>query len=69
MGTFAETAIVDYCSKENKLPFAAKKWKFAVFLLQQTNGSYRFPLIPFSVCGILETWRHGVILLRIYDSL
>jgi hypothetical protein len=26
-------------SKEKKLPFAAKKWKFAVFLLQQTNGS------------------------------
>jgi hypothetical protein len=22
-------------SKKNKLPFAAKKWKFAVFLLQQ----------------------------------
>jgi hypothetical protein len=38
-------------SKENQLPFAAKKWKFAVFLLQQTNRSYRFPFAEF--------WKHG----------
>jgi hypothetical protein len=34
MGKFAEIAIVDYrllfLTKENKLPFAANRWKFAV---------------------------------------
>jgi hypothetical protein len=46
-------------------PFASNKRKFAVsvFRLQLTNGrltngSCRFPLVPFSVCGIPETWRH-----------
>jgi hypothetical protein len=32
---------------------------FRFLCLQTTNGSCRFPLIPFSVCRILETWRHG----------
>jgi hypothetical protein len=27
--------------------------------LQETNGSCRFLLVLFSVCGIPETWRHG----------
>ncbi len=46
MGTFAETAIVDYC-----LSFTKNKWKFAVsvFCLQQTNRNCHFPLVPFSV--------------------
>jgi hypothetical protein len=70
MGTFAETAIVDYTisfadqGKKNicfQFPSAANKWKFAisVFLLLKTNGSCHFLLFPFSVCGIPETWRHG----------
>jgi hypothetical protein len=68
MGAFARTAIGDYrlsfddqgkqtslfqfvCSKQTEVcgfhfPFAEK------------NVSYRFPLIPFSVCGIPETWRY-----------
>jgi hypothetical protein len=27
--------------------------------LQKTNGSCHFPLVPFFIFGILETWRHG----------
>jgi hypothetical protein len=30
-----------------------------IFHLQQTNGSCCFPMVLFSVCRILETWRHG----------
>jgi hypothetical protein len=58
MGTFAETAIIDYhlsfADQENKLyfmfQFAANKGKFAisVFCLQQTNGSCCFLLVSFS---------------------
>jgi hypothetical protein len=44
-------AVNHFPSKENKLKFAAKKWKFAVFLLQKTDGSSRFPLAEF--------WKHG----------
>jgi hypothetical protein len=69
MGTFAESAIVDYrlsFADQRKqtsvkqasifIPFAANKRKFAVsvFHLQQTNGDCHFPLVPFSVCGIPE---------------
>jgi hypothetical protein len=61
MGTFAETANVDYrlsFAIQGKqisvfhFRFAEKKRKFAVsvFHLQQTNGSCRFPLVLFSVC-------------------
>jgi hypothetical protein len=52
-------------TKENKFrfpfPFAAniRKFAFSVFHLQKTNGSCPLPLFPFSVCGILEIWRHG----------
>jgi hypothetical protein len=56
-GQFAETAIVaDYRSS-----FAdqGKQTSVLRFRLQQTNGRYRFPLVPFSICGIPETWRHG----------
>jgi hypothetical protein len=46
-----------------RFPFAyvANKQEFAisVFRLQKTNGSCRFPLVPFSICGIMEAWRHG----------
>ncbi len=44
-----------------QFPFAANKRKFvvSVFRLHKTNGSCPFPLVPFSVCGIPETWRHG----------
>jgi hypothetical protein len=66
MGTFDETAIVDYrlhCLPTNKLPFPffIKQTETLqyVFSLQQTNESYRFPLVPFSVYGISKTWRHG----------
>ncbi len=42
-------------------PFAANEQKFAVsiFCLQKRNESCRFPLVPFSVCRVPETWRHG----------
>jgi hypothetical protein len=45
MGTFAETAIVDY-----RLSFADQRKQTSVFFfrLQQTNGSLQFPL---SVCS------------------
>jgi hypothetical protein len=64
MGTFAETEFVDYGTvfrlptKETNVHspfrFAANKRKFAVsvFRLDKTSGSCRFPLVPFSVCGI-----------------
>jgi hypothetical protein len=46
-------------TKENKRPFsfAANKRKFAasMFRLQKTNGC-RFQLVPFTVCGIPQTW-------------
>jgi hypothetical protein len=45
--------------KENKLPFpfAVNKQKFvlSIFRLQQTNGSCRFSLAPFSVREISKT--------------
>jgi hypothetical protein len=67
MGTFAETANVDYPRKTNfryPFPFAANKRRFffSVFRLQQTNGSYRFLLALFSEFrkhGDMETWRNG----------
>jgi hypothetical protein len=64
---FAETAIVDY-----RLSFAGQgkqtsvfrfpqteKFAISIFRLQETNRSCRFPPVPLSVCGILETWSHG----------
>jgi hypothetical protein len=73
MGTFAETAIVDYrtvyClpTKENvhfPFPFAANKWKFVVSVLrlQKTNGSCYTPFVLFGEFrkhGDMETWRNG----------
>jgi hypothetical protein len=57
MGMFVETVIVTVYhlpTKENKLPFSvwSKKRKFviSIFCMQQTNGSFRFLLVPFSVC-------------------
>jgi hypothetical protein len=52
MGTFAETAIVDY-----SLSFADQRKQTSVFnfRLQQTEGNLRFPYVPFSVYRILET--------------
>ncbi len=68
-GRFAEIAssitVYHLPTKKNKLPFSVsfcnKQRKFSVsFLrLQQTNDSFRFPSVPFYVCGILEKWRHG----------
>jgi hypothetical protein len=65
MGTVAETAKVDYLlsfAKKGKqtfifrFPLAENKRKFAVsvFRLQQTNGSCRFPLVPFYVYIIFQ---------------
>jgi hypothetical protein len=65
MGTFAETAIVDYrLSFANqgkqtsvfRFLFVENKRKFAVavFHLQQTNESCQFPLVQFSV----YTWKY-----------
>jgi hypothetical protein len=70
MGTFAETAIINYClsfadqgKQTSFFPFlfTANKGKFAVsiFHLKRTKGSCQFLLLPFYVCGISETWRHG----------
>jgi hypothetical protein len=41
--------------------FAENKRKFvvSVFRLQKTNGSCPFLLVPFSVCVMPETWKHG----------
>jgi hypothetical protein len=60
---------------DNRLSFADQEKEASVFnfRIQQTNGSYplsfsglkqtnescRFLLVPFSVCGIPETWRWG----------
>jgi hypothetical protein len=41
-------------SKENKLPFAANKWKFAIFLSQQTSGSCCFPFVEFWKLGDMK---------------
>jgi hypothetical protein len=43
MGTFAKTSIVDY--------------RFIV--CRPRKKHFRFPLVPFSVCGIPETLKHG----------
>jgi hypothetical protein len=58
MGTFAESAIVDYhvCRQ-------GKQTSVFRFRLQQKNGSFPFPFsfaenkhqLSFSICGILET--------------
>jgi hypothetical protein len=65
-GQFAERAIVDYryrlLIKENKLPFSksggSKQTEVcrSVLHLQPTNGSCRFPLVPFLFAEFLE---HG----------
>ncbi len=71
MGTFAETAIIDY-----HLLFADQEKQTSVFRFrgQQTDGSLSFPLIDCSKqtatvfsyfrfrlgnFGNMETWRHG----------
>ncbi len=43
-GTFAETA-----NGDNRLSFAEQRKQTSVFRLQQTNGSYCFPVAPFPV--------------------
>ncbi len=67
MCTFAETAIVDYLllfadqgkPKSGSVSARSKQTEVAisVFRLQQTNGGCR--ICSVSLCGILETWRHG----------
>jgi hypothetical protein len=56
MGTFAETAVVDY-----RLSFADQGKRTSVFryCLQQTNGGCHFTIVQFSICRIPETLRHG----------
>jgi hypothetical protein len=70
MGMSTEAAIVNY-----HLSFADQGKQISIFCfrLQRTNGSLpfpfsvcrknkqlmTFPLVPFSVCEIPETWRHG----------
>jgi hypothetical protein len=61
MGTFAETAIIDY---RLTLVDQGKQTSFSCFHLQQTSGSLMFPFsvgankwkLPFSVSGLLK---HG----------
>jgi hypothetical protein len=65
MGTFAETAIVDYrlsfAHWENKLLFSisvcSKQTEVSRFRFPfaANNEGRRFPLVLFSICGILET--------------
>jgi hypothetical protein len=67
MGTFAETAMIDYClsfADQEKTanfpcPFTATNgsWLFQ-FSFGREQTAAVFPLVPFSVCGISETWRH-----------
>jgi hypothetical protein len=69
MGTFAETAIVDYrlsfADQGKQMSVFIFNWQqtngfaVSVFCLQKTNGIFRFPLVLLSVCGILKMWRHG----------
>jgi hypothetical protein len=47
MGTFAETANVNY-----RLSFADQEKQTYVFRLQQTNGSCHFPLVPIFANGL-----------------
>ncbi len=76
MGTFAETAIVDYC---RPIAYQGKQTSVFCFRLQQTKESLPF---PFSICskqieaavlrklrftfaefrkhGYMETWKYGV---------
>jgi hypothetical protein len=62
MGTFAETAFVDY-----RVSFAdqGKQTSVSVGSKQTEVCRFRFPFaankqkLP-SVCGIPETWRHGI---------
>jgi hypothetical protein len=78
MGTFAETAIVDYhllfANQRNKLlflfPFAANIWKFAisVFHLEQTNESCCLLLVPFSITRFIETAAYIYIHIYTADS-
>jgi hypothetical protein len=56
MGTFPETAIVDCL-----LSFADQGKQTFLFCLQQTNGSCRFLLIPFSVCVYVYVCLYGAI--------
>jgi hypothetical protein len=70
MGTFAETAIVFYRLVSSD---QGKQMSVFHFCLQQTNGCLPFLfsickkpngschllLVPTSLWGILETWRHG----------
>jgi hypothetical protein len=53
-------------TKENKQPFyvsiCSKQTEVGCFrfpFAENKNRSYHFSSVPFSVCGILETWRHG----------
>jgi hypothetical protein len=71
MGTFAETAISDYClsfvdqGKQTSVfnYFCSKQMEDCRFRFPfaENNGSCHFPLVPFSVHGNMETWawRHG----------
>jgi hypothetical protein len=60
MGTFAETAIVDLLTKENKFPLF-------FFRFQQTSGNLSFPFsvcskqteVPSSVSSVFRLWNSG----------
>ncbi len=57
MGTFTETAMIDYClsfvEQENKLPFSVSVCS------KQTEFDVCFQQINRSCHGDMETWRHG----------
>jgi hypothetical protein len=57
MGTFSEMDLVDYLLLIANL--RKNKLSLTHFCLQQQNGGCSFLLVPFSVCGNMETWRHG----------
>jgi hypothetical protein len=71
MGTFAETTIVSYClsfaDQGKQISVSSKHTKLCRFrfLLEQTIGGYRFPLVLFSVyiytaiSMYINTYIHG----------
>jgi hypothetical protein len=69
MGTFALTAVVDYCllfanqGQHSHLYVSVRskltEFAFYVYCLQQINRSCPFLSVLFSASRIPETWRHG----------
>jgi hypothetical protein len=81
MGTFAETASVDYrflfADQGKQTPFSfsissKRKFVVSVFCLEQTNGSYLFLLVPYTYTYIemaAYTYIYAAVLIYIYATI